>query len=169
MQKTAVGVMLAGFVFTFFALPAAGIDLLIDAVGFLFIFNAARALRGSGAAFGHAAACSVVLVAVAALQLLAGNGLASVLGPVRAVGDAVLFVLLARGFGRLLAAGAQRRLAAPARAVFLFAAGAAVAGAALPALLPAAAVFCGIVVLVSHIFILALLFFACILPGSLLY
>ena len=162
MQKTAVGVTLAGFVLAFFSLYAFGLDLLIDAVGFLLVFNGARALAVWAAPFKPASAVALGLVAVAAAQLFFVAGVpALVLGALRGVGLAVLYLLFAGGFATLFEAGRQKRLAAFAKAVFWLAA----AGSLLALVWPLG----GVVLTVTQSFVLILLLFACILPDSLLY
>lgn len=170
MQKTAVGVMLAGFVLAFFSIEAFGMDLLIDAVGWLLVFNAARALAVWDKGFKPASWLALGLVGVSALQLFFMAGaLALVLGVLRVAGQAALFLLLAGGFARLFAAGGQKRLAPVARAVFWLGA-ACCAAMLLPASVPAGLSLAAAVLLTcSQIFMVFLLFFACILPGSLLY
>ena len=161
MQKTAVGVMLAGFVLAFFSLYAFGLDLLIDAVGFLLVFNSARALAVWAAPFKPASAVALGLVAVAAAQLFFMSGVpAVVLGVLRGAGLAALYLLFSAGFAPLFGAGYQKRLAPIAKAVFWLAA----AGSLLALVWPL-----GMVLTITQSFVLILLFFACILPDSLLY
>lgn len=98
MRKVSAGIILAGFVFVFFALPFAGIDLLIDAVGFLLIFNGVRPLARLNRAFRPCPALSLGLTAVAALQLFTAGWAALCLGLLRAAGQAALCLLLGHGF-----------------------------------------------------------------------
>lgn len=127
MRRTAVGILLAGFVFIFFIIPFMGIDLLIDAVGFLLLFNGARALQKIGRAeaegllpgtntgllppasfgFGAAQPLAIILVGLSAVQLFVGvsTGMASgggIIGIARAVLEILLFLSLLRGFGPFL-------------------------------------------------------------------
>lgn len=104
--KTAVAILLAGFVFAFFQLPFAGIDLLLDPVGFLLVFNGANGLRklagAEGRGFGPACGVALALVALTAVQLFAGGAVADVLPALRGGLEAALFYLLYRGFAALL-------------------------------------------------------------------
>lgn len=125
MRKAAVGILLVGYVFVIFALPAFGIDLLIDAVGFLLIFNAARALRRTEPAFAFAPWVALALVVVSALQLFLSGAALVALAILRGLGEGLLLGLLARGFGRMLAAEGKPRAAVLARAGLLLCAAAA--------------------------------------------
>lgn len=98
MTAIIMGIMLVGFSFTFFALPFAGIDLLIDAVGYLLIFNAVRPLRKLYPAFKGSVSTSLLLVVVSSLELFFPWG---PLYAIRAMADAFLLLCLARGFYRL--------------------------------------------------------------------
>lgn len=140
MRRTAVGIILAGFLFIFVRLSFLGIDILIDAVGFLLIFNGARALQKIGRAqtdgllkpgatpvqepaplpatfgFGAAQGCAIALVFVSALQLFLTGVPLTVLGILRAALEIALFAFLLRGFGPL---ARQERLRTPGRAAQL--------------------------------------------------
>ncbi len=76
MQKTALWVVFGGFCFVFLAVPVAGLDILIDAVGYLVVFNALRFLGKlyPGRCFKVSAVLSLVLVAVCAPQLFIKEG-----------------------------------------------------------------------------------------------
>ncbi len=111
--KIATGLILAGLVFVFFTVPFMGIDLLMDPVGFVFIFNGARALArlaqaaagpgGGKTAFGPAWVLALVLLALSLPQIfVAGGPAATVLGIARIVLQAALCLLLAAGFYRRL-------------------------------------------------------------------
>lgn len=100
MRKTAQGIMLAGFVFVFFALPFAGVDLLIDAVGFLLVWNGLAALQKLDKTFGAAPLVCLALVAVAAAQLFFEGAAAQVLRAVRVAGEVVLYWQMLKGFAR---------------------------------------------------------------------
>lgn len=130
MRKTAVGIILAGFLFIFIRLSFMGIDLLIDAVGFLLLFNGARALQKIGRAeaagllpvsganaageaarppatlgFGAAQICAIILIIVSALQLFLLGVPGVVAGILRAAGETALLFFLLRGFGPMLQNG----------------------------------------------------------------
>lgn len=100
MHRPAAFIMLAGAVFIFFSLPLYGVDLLIDAVGFLLLFNGLRPYARLYPAFGPAPAVSLGLVAVAALSLFIGGAVGAALLWALAGGSALLFLLMALGFGR---------------------------------------------------------------------
>lgn len=131
MRRIAAGILLAGFVFIFFRVPVLGIDILIDAVGFLLLFNGARALqkmeRAEAAlcapdlftppafAFGAAQPIAIALVALSAAQLFAGavTGLGSgggIVGIARGVLEILLFACLLRGLLPLLKRQGRRAL-----------------------------------------------------------
>ena len=170
MQRTAVAIMLAGFIFTFFSLPFFGIDLFIDAVGFSLIFNAARALKSWQASFGKAAIAAMALVPLSALQLFfTAAPLALALALLRAAGEAALFYFLAFGFYALLDASKRKAPALAMRFVFYLAAVLTVCGALLPLALPAAGWGLSIALTGCHILLSGSLLFACIFPKSLLY
>lgn len=133
MRRTAVGIILAGFVFIFVRIRLLGIDILIDAVGFLLLFNGARALLKIGRAeaaglladapagqapaglgLGAAQPCAIALVFVSALQLFLTGGALTVMGLLRAVLEIALFLFLLRGFGPL---ARRPGLSSPGRAV----------------------------------------------------
>jgi hypothetical protein len=101
MRKMALGIILAGCVFITFALYFAGIDLLIDAVGFLLILNGAHTLTKYGDRFGPCVPLCLGLVVVAALHLFFGGAAGLVIGLARACGESALFLLLAHGLALL--------------------------------------------------------------------
>lgn len=140
MRKTAILLILAGLVFAFFSLPFEGIDLLIDAVGFLLVWNGVRALQKQTGQFAFGPVCSGALVVVCAAALFVPAGLAAnLLLLTRGVLEAALILFLMLGFGRLAKEAAQTLDAALAKvAPGLFVAGWAVylAAALLPGSLP---------------------------------
>lgn len=103
-QKTAVAIALVGFVFAFLTVPFAGIDLLIDAVGYLLVFNGLHGLvklHGTGA-LRAARAVAAILIAVCAVQLFFTGTVAGALALVRHLAEAILFGCMAPGFYRVL-------------------------------------------------------------------
>lgn len=125
MRKPAIALLLAGAVFTVFTVPFAGIDLFIDAVGFLLMFNALRALRLLEPGFGPGAFLCLVLVPVAALQLFLGGVAGAALWLLRGLAAGVLCLLMARGFGCMLEKEYGPRPALAARVLLCLAAAAA--------------------------------------------
>lgn len=101
MQKIAVGIILFGLAFTFFSIFFAGIDILIDAVGFLFVFNGTWALRKKVPLFAKAACLSLVLVVVSSAQLFAFSALATGVLLLRLILNLVLMLILGLCFFRL--------------------------------------------------------------------
>ncbi len=98
MTKTALIILVIGYVFVFFSIPFLGVDILIDAVGFLLLFNGYRAFRLLDKSFKGAASVSLALVVVAALQLFVSGTAALILLVLRQIGMALLYVFTARGF-----------------------------------------------------------------------
>lgn len=101
MRKIAAWLVFSGLIFAFFSLPFAGTDLLIDAVGFLLVWNGVRALQKKDAVYGFAAACSLVLVGVAVLQLFLTSMGGWVLAGLRLAAEGLLCWQLFAGFARL--------------------------------------------------------------------
>ena len=97
MRKTSLMILLAGFVFIYFTLPFSGIDLLIDAVGFLLIRNGLRGLQKTGVTLGPAVSICLVLVAIAAGQLFVGGIFIVILAVLRAMAEASLLFFLMQG------------------------------------------------------------------------
>lgn len=102
MRKTAAGLIAAGFVFAYFSLPLFGIDLLLDPVGYVLVFNGLRVFQKRGRAFGVAVFWCLGLVALSAAQLFVGGAAAGVLQPLRTAADLVLFLLMIGGFCPML-------------------------------------------------------------------
>lgn len=103
MRKIPLGVLFAGYLFVLFAIPAFGIDLLIDAVGYLIIFNALRFLSKLYPKFAPAVPVSLVLTLAAAAHLVLqmyGTTLALFIWLLPLL-DAVLLALLLRGFAHM--------------------------------------------------------------------
>ncbi|MDL2324229.1 hypothetical protein LJC61_03635 [Ruminococcaceae bacterium OttesenSCG-928-A16] len=121
MRRIAAAIVLVGFAFAFFTLPFAGVDILIDAVGFLLVWNGVRALQKKDAVYRFAAPCSLVLVAIAAAQVFLGGGVAAyavqsglagwVLQGLRLAAEGLLYWQLLAGFARLAKAGQRPGLA----------------------------------------------------------
>lgn len=145
MHRTAIGILLIGFVFIFFRLDFAGVDLLIDAVGFLLIFNGANALRriegkdGNGKLFGCAVPLSVAMVATSAIQLFAGGTFATIVSVVQGLLGILLFVVFQVAFLVLLKHRNQNLLALLTSIALLFTAAVYLLG--IPALLAATTPF----------------------------
>lgn len=104
MLPAAIGLLLAGFGFTFFSVTVGDLDILIDAVGFLLVFNGVGALRKANKGlFGGTAPVCLLLVVVACLQLFLPFGaMRVILLEARAALEAILYLLLARSMGRAL-------------------------------------------------------------------
>jgi hypothetical protein len=161
MLPAAIGLMLAGFGFIFFTVTAGDLDILIDAVGFLLIFNGVLALRKTHKKlFGGACLLCLPLVAVACLQLffIFGTAPLLLLG-LRAVLEALLYLLLAISMGKAL--GEERYILAPAaRGAFLLNAFGALIWAALSFFSPFTALtFHDVFLLLFHLALLAVLAF----------
>lgn len=131
MRKTAIAIMLVGFVFAFFSVRLAGVDLLIDAVGFLLVFNGVRPLQKSLPGFGQSSWCALALVLVSALQLFLGGFALLILGLLRSALEVALYLMLMGGFSRLLQAEGRGRALPLWRAAALLCALAAVFSALL--------------------------------------
>lgn len=102
MRRIAVWILIIGLGFAFFRLPFAGVDLLIDAVGWLLAWNALRPLARKENTFGISAPLCLALVAVSALQLFFTGGLSTALALLRCGLEIALFAMVARGFGLVL-------------------------------------------------------------------
>ena len=98
MRKTAVLLIVFGFAFVFFRIEAFGIDLLMDAAGYVLVFNGVRALGKVHGGFGISPALCIVLVLVTAVQIfLSGVPLVAV-SLVRTAPEMCLFFMMAAGF-----------------------------------------------------------------------
>lgn len=73
MRKTAVAIILLGLLFANFTLLFSGIDLLIDAVGFLLIWNGVSALQKVDPVYGKSGVISIALVVISIAQLFLTN------------------------------------------------------------------------------------------------
>lgn len=98
MYKVPVALILAGFLVVFLSLPLLGTDLLIDAVGFLLIFNGLLPLQKQTHLFALAPATSLALVIVASAQLFAGGWFAGLLAILRFILQTALYIQMLRGF-----------------------------------------------------------------------
>lgn len=153
--------MLAGFVFVFFALPFAGVDLLIDAVGFLLVWNGLAALQKLDKAYGAAPVVCLMLVAVSAAQLFFRGTAGQALQAVRVVGELVLYWQMLKGFARC---APKRAVPLPARLFWCGLAVCAVAGllyfaglaVALPPQVVAAAQWAGRIVILGLLAVLVI-------------
>ncbi len=137
MRRIAVGILLVGFVFVFFRLAVLDIDLLMDPVGFLLLFNGVRALQKiqrataarpqteTDAARGETPArtflpgtgpLALVLVVLSGVMIFFPGAPASWSTPLLVCGavfyllQALYFIFLGIGFGALLRAQGRRRL-----------------------------------------------------------
>ncbi len=98
----AIVVLCAGLLFVFFSIQFMGIDLLIDAVGWVLIFNGIRILERPGGGIGpKAALCIVLAVAGGALLFLKGM-LYTVVVYGYAILSALFFIALAFLLHRIL-------------------------------------------------------------------
>lgn len=100
MFKVPVALLIAGLCFTFFSLTMMGVDLLIDAVGFLFIFNGLLHLRRKWTGFWAGPLCSILLVGISSLQLFLPAW--TLVGVLRLVLTSILYLVCARGFFQML-------------------------------------------------------------------
>ncbi len=98
MRKIACLLAAFGFAFAFFTLRAFGIDLLIDAVGFVLAANAMRAFRRFWGGFPGAAALCFALAALAVAGIFVFGTAFSTVVVLRAVGECFLFGIMAAGF-----------------------------------------------------------------------
>ncbi len=105
MRRTAILIMMVGFLFAYFSLEVAGIDLLIDAVGFLLVWNGVRVLARQENGFGFSGPVCLALVGICALQLFFDGTVGQVLAVLRAVAEVVLYAMMLRGFWRALRTG----------------------------------------------------------------
>ena len=111
--RNAVGILLAGFVFALFSFTVFGIDILLDAVGWLLVFNGVRPLERPEGGIGVRASLCLGLVVVSAVQLFfTGGAVALLLLGTRAALEVALFLLLISLFRNLLASYGRARLAA---------------------------------------------------------
>lgn len=112
MQRIALLVIFSGFCFAYLTIPFAGIDLLIDAVGFLVVFNGLRFLgKLYQPHFRGGKLASLVLVVVSALQLFLKEGLAAgTLAYVRAGMEVLLYFYLLLAFWAVLGQIGRPRL-----------------------------------------------------------
>lgn len=110
MRKTAILLMLVGFAVVYFTIPLFGIDILMDAVGYLLVWNAVRVLHKKEDTFGFAPTCALVLTAICALQVTTGGMVLAAMLVVRPLAEALLYWQLLRGFARLAAAEEKPQL-----------------------------------------------------------
>lgn len=73
MRKTAVAIILLGLLFANCTLLFSGIDLLIDAVGFLLIWNGVSALQKVDHVYGKSSVTSIILLVLSIAQLFFTN------------------------------------------------------------------------------------------------
>lgn len=118
MRKTAIVLMCVGFVFIYFTVPVAGVDLLIDAVGYLLIFNGAWAFRLTNISFKIGALTALGLVPVAALQLFISGNAGSILELVRNILTFALLGFLMHAFAYELSQEGSSAAAIMCRGIF---------------------------------------------------
>lgn len=106
----ALGLVAVGLGFAFFAIDFMGVDLLIDAVGFLIAYNGLRVLKKLCPGFAGSDILCIGLVALAALQLFLGGTALWVAGILRPLAECALFALMLRGFAQLLPRGRRPAL-----------------------------------------------------------
>lgn len=104
MLKIPAILLLVGFVFVFFDLPFMGVDLLIDAVGWLIVFNGVRVFRHLWPAFGPIRVCSLALVGLGALALFPLAGAEVFIQLAYLLVCVLFFGLAGMGFGGISAA-----------------------------------------------------------------
>lgn len=165
MRRTAIAIMLVGFVFVFFSVEFRGIDLLIDAVGFLAIFNAVRPFEKTMPGFGKSTWCAIALTVLAAGQLFFGGTVYLVLSLLRAAGEILLFLWLMRGFAQMLVRDGRRQLAPLVYGAFALNVAASAFGAVL-LFVPLAGLAVTIVLAVVHLLLVALLLRLALLPTT---
>lgn len=112
MRKTATLLVVAGFGFAFITvwLPSMGIDLLIDAVGYLLVWNGLRALQARDKVYGFAPYVALALVGITTAQLMVRGTMIPVLSLVRPLAEALLFWQLFWGLRRIARAEQRRSL-----------------------------------------------------------
>lgn len=110
MRKIPFIIMAIGFAFTYYSIPFMGIDLLIDAVGYLFIFNGLWVFRLQGTRYTLGALCAFALVIIAAFPLLFSSFASQLFILLRYAFDFILLVLLAFCFVPSLVAQGRRQL-----------------------------------------------------------
>lgn len=104
MRKTAVAIILFGLLFANVTLLFSGIDLLIDAVGFLLVWNGIVALQKVDPVYGKSSITSMVLVVLAVAQLFftdAQSTIFMILFLLRIVAEGILCWQVLNGFGKL--------------------------------------------------------------------
>ncbi len=103
--SVALGLVLAGLVFALCSVRVGGMDVLVDAVGWLLVFNGLRPLEKPGGGVGPRGLLCLGLLALSAAQLfLVSGGLAGWLYLLRMALEAGLFLSLIGLLGRFLAA-----------------------------------------------------------------
>ncbi len=124
MRKTAVLLIVFGLIFVFFRVEAFGIDLLMDAAGYILVFNGVRALHKAYGGFGISPVLCLVLVPVTAAQLFLSGVPLVVVSLVRVAPEMSLFCMMAAGFFKLAKAQGRAALGGCTFALFLAAAAA---------------------------------------------
>lgn len=119
MRKTAILILLAGFVFVFYSLEFMGVDLLIDAVGWLMVWNGVRALHKRDGVFRLSVIFSLMLVPISALQLFFTGPVVFLLWALRYACELLFYFTMMQGFCRLLCTENRQKNTPLVRAVFL--------------------------------------------------
>lgn len=102
MRRIAAGITLTGFVFAFVTLPFQGVDLLLDPVGFLLVFNGQRAFGKGYGGFKLSQLGALLLMAFSAVQLFVAGGFFVLVSPLRRLVEGLLFLAMQREFGAML-------------------------------------------------------------------
>lgn len=165
MRRVTAGLMAAGFVFVFFSIPVAGVDILIDAVGFLLVFNGLRPLAKLHPHFRFSPAVSLFLVVVTAAQLFLPASLARTATIMRAAGETSLYILIANGYGRSFLAGGKPGQAAFSGGIFTLCA-VATAAFVVSFLSGTFTAATNTILVICHILVLCVLLWLCLLPKN---
>ncbi len=105
----AVAVMFFGFLFVLFTLPFMGLDLLIDAVGWVLIFNGVRVLERPNGGAGKTAIVCLILCVISGLQLFLLGTAYTVFSYLYGFFQVIFFVFSAILLYRVFTALAEKR------------------------------------------------------------
>ncbi len=103
-QSIALGMMCVGLGFAYFGLLFNGVDLLIDAVGYLLVFNALRALKKIQHRFAGGDVIAGILTVVALAQLFVYGTMLFFVMLIRGILELVLYIVLFCGLASTLKA-----------------------------------------------------------------
>lgn len=101
MRRTAVSIIIAGLVFVYFNIPFAGTDILIDAVGWLVVWNAVRALQKIDKVYYFAPQAAFALIIVSAFEMFASGGMLRIAVISASILELVFWAMLVRGLYKL--------------------------------------------------------------------